>query len=108
MPVLQQRRAVAELAGDLEVLRGRVEVALLAEDVREPDVQVPGRRKHCVFDRAESASPRPRARPRVHDVAVRLEAVTFDVADAPAVAAFWAGLLGREVRHGARRRVGAG
>jgi catechol 2,3-dioxygenase-like lactoylglutathione lyase family enzyme len=30
-------------------------------------------------------------------VALRLEAVTFDVADAVAVAAFWAGLLGREV-----------
>jgi glyoxalase superfamily protein len=30
-------------------------------------------------------------------VALRLEAVTFDVADAPAVAAFWAGLLDREV-----------
>jgi hypothetical protein len=29
---------------------------------------------------------------------VRLEAVTFDVADAAAVAAFWAGLLDREVR----------
>jgi catechol 2,3-dioxygenase-like lactoylglutathione lyase family enzyme len=28
---------------------------------------------------------------------VRLEAVTFDVADAPAAAAFWAGLLDREV-----------
>ena len=31
-------------------------------------------------------------------MAVRLEAVRFDVADAPAVAAFWAGLLGREAR----------
>jgi catechol 2,3-dioxygenase-like lactoylglutathione lyase family enzyme len=31
-------------------------------------------------------------------VALRLEAVTFDVADAAAVAAFWAGLLGRDVR----------
>jgi catechol 2,3-dioxygenase-like lactoylglutathione lyase family enzyme len=31
-------------------------------------------------------------------VALRLEAVTFDVADPAAVAAFWAGLLGREVR----------
>jgi catechol 2,3-dioxygenase-like lactoylglutathione lyase family enzyme len=30
-------------------------------------------------------------------VALRLEAVTFDVADAPAAAAFWAGLLDREV-----------
>ncbi len=30
-------------------------------------------------------------------MALRLEAVTFDVADAAAVAAFWAGLLGREV-----------
>jgi catechol 2,3-dioxygenase-like lactoylglutathione lyase family enzyme len=30
-------------------------------------------------------------------VALRLEAVTFDVADAPASAAFWAGLLDREV-----------
>jgi len=30
-------------------------------------------------------------------VALRLEAVTFDVADAAAVAAFWAGLLGRKV-----------
>jgi Glyoxalase-like domain len=30
-------------------------------------------------------------------VALRLEAVTFDVADATAVAAFWAGLLDREV-----------
>jgi catechol 2,3-dioxygenase-like lactoylglutathione lyase family enzyme len=30
------------------------------------------------------------------DVAVRLEAVTFDVADPPAAAAFWAGLLHRE------------
>jgi len=30
-------------------------------------------------------------------VALRLEAVTFDVADAAAVAAFWAGLLDREV-----------
>jgi catechol 2,3-dioxygenase-like lactoylglutathione lyase family enzyme len=30
-------------------------------------------------------------------VALRLEAVTFDVTDAVAVAAFWAGLLGREV-----------
>jgi catechol 2,3-dioxygenase-like lactoylglutathione lyase family enzyme len=30
-------------------------------------------------------------------VALRLEAVTFDVTDAAAVAAFWAGLLGREV-----------
>jgi catechol 2,3-dioxygenase-like lactoylglutathione lyase family enzyme len=30
-------------------------------------------------------------------VALRLEAVTFDVADAPGVAAFWAGLLDREV-----------
>jgi hypothetical protein len=30
-------------------------------------------------------------------VALRLEAVTFEVADAPAVAAFWAGLLEREV-----------
>jgi hypothetical protein len=30
-------------------------------------------------------------------MALRLEAVTFDVADAPAVAAFWAGLLDREV-----------
>ena len=29
--------------------------------------------------------------------ALRLEAVTFDVADAPAAAAFWAGLLDREV-----------
>src|SRR4051794_9246593 len=32
------------------------------------------------------------------EMAVRLEAVRFDVADALAVAAFWAGLLGREVR----------
>ncbi len=32
------------------------------------------------------------------EVALRLEAVTFDVADAPLVAAFWAQLLGREVR----------
>jgi catechol 2,3-dioxygenase-like lactoylglutathione lyase family enzyme len=32
------------------------------------------------------------------NVALRLEAVTFDVADATAAAAFWAGLLGREVR----------
>jgi hypothetical protein len=31
-------------------------------------------------------------------VALRLEAITFDVADATAVAAFWAGLLDREVR----------
>jgi hypothetical protein len=31
-------------------------------------------------------------------VALRLEAVTFDVLDAAAVAAFWAGLLDREVR----------
>jgi Glyoxalase-like domain len=31
-------------------------------------------------------------------MAVRLEAVTFDVTNASAVAAFWAGLLGREVR----------
>jgi catechol 2,3-dioxygenase-like lactoylglutathione lyase family enzyme len=31
------------------------------------------------------------------EVASRLEAVTFEVADAPAVAAFWAGLLEREV-----------
>jgi len=30
-------------------------------------------------------------------VASRLEAVTFEVADAPSVAAFWAGLLEREV-----------
>lgn len=30
-------------------------------------------------------------------MASRLQAVTFDVADAPAVAAFWAGLLDREV-----------
>lgn len=30
-------------------------------------------------------------------MALRLEAVTFDVTDAAAVAAFWAGLLGREV-----------
>lgn len=30
------------------------------------------------------------------DVAVRLEAVRFDVADAAAVAAFWSGLLHRE------------
>lgn len=30
-------------------------------------------------------------------MALRLEAVVFDVADAPAVAAFWAGLLDREV-----------
>ncbi len=30
-------------------------------------------------------------------MALRLEAVTFEVADAPAVAAFWAGLLEREV-----------
>jgi hypothetical protein len=30
-------------------------------------------------------------------VALRLAAVTFDVADAPAVAAFWAGLLDRDV-----------
>ena len=30
-------------------------------------------------------------------MALRLEAVTFEVADAAAVAAFWAGLLGREV-----------
>lgn len=29
-------------------------------------------------------------------MALRLEAVTFDVADAPAAAAFWAGLLDRE------------
>ncbi|HEX4472503.1 MAG TPA: VOC family protein, partial [Nocardioides sp.] len=28
---------------------------------------------------------------------VRLEAVTFEVSDAPAAAAFWAALLGREV-----------
>jgi hypothetical protein len=32
------------------------------------------------------------------EMAVRLEAVRFDVADALAVAGFWAGLLGREVR----------
>jgi catechol 2,3-dioxygenase-like lactoylglutathione lyase family enzyme len=31
------------------------------------------------------------------EVALRLEAVTFEVADAPAVAAFWSGLLEREV-----------
>jgi Glyoxalase-like domain len=31
-------------------------------------------------------------------VALQLEAVTFEVADAPAVAAFWAGLLDRQVR----------
>jgi catechol 2,3-dioxygenase-like lactoylglutathione lyase family enzyme len=31
------------------------------------------------------------------EVALRLEAVTFEVADAPAVSAFWAGLLEREV-----------
>lgn len=31
------------------------------------------------------------------EVALRLEAVTFEVADAPAVAAFWAGLLERKV-----------
>ncbi len=31
------------------------------------------------------------------DVVVRLEAVTLEVADAPAVAAFWAGLLERDV-----------
>ena len=30
-------------------------------------------------------------------MALRLEAVVFDVADAAAVAAFWAGLLEREV-----------
>jgi hypothetical protein len=35
VPVLQQRRPVAELTGDLKVLRGPVEVALLTEDVRE-------------------------------------------------------------------------
>ena len=34
---------------------------------------------------------------RMQVVAVRLEAVTFDVSDAPLVAAFWAGLLDREV-----------
>src|SRR3954463_15896322 len=32
------------------------------------------------------------------EMAVRLEAVRFDVAEALAAAAFWAGLLGREVR----------
>ncbi|MGH3502359.1 MAG: hypothetical protein ACRDQA_15945 [Nocardioidaceae bacterium] len=30
-------------------------------------------------------------------MALRLEAVTFDVADATAAAAFWAGLLDREI-----------
>ncbi len=44
--VLQQRGPVAELPGDLEVLRGPVEVALLAQDVREADVQIAGTREH--------------------------------------------------------------
>ncbi len=46
VPVLQQRRPVAELAGGLEVLRGRIEVALLAQDVREADVEVAGGGEH--------------------------------------------------------------
>ena len=43
VPVLQQRRPVTELAGQLEVVRGRVEVTLLAEHVGQADVQVTGR-----------------------------------------------------------------
>ena len=46
VPVLQQHRRVAELAGDLEVLRGRLEVALLAQHVREADVHVAGDGEH--------------------------------------------------------------
>ena len=46
VPVLQQRRPVAELTGGLEVLRGRVEVALLAEHVGQADVQVAGGGQH--------------------------------------------------------------
>jgi len=42
VPVLQQRRPVTELAGQLEVVRGRVEVTLLPEHVGQADVQVTG------------------------------------------------------------------
>ena len=45
VPVLRQRRPFAELRRRLQVLRGGVEVALLAEHVGQPDVQVPGRRQ---------------------------------------------------------------
>ena len=41
--VLQERRPVTELPGHLEVVRGRVEVALLPEHVGQTDVQVTGR-----------------------------------------------------------------
>ncbi len=58
MPVLQQRRPIAELTGDLEVLCGRIEVALLAQDVREADVQVAGageRRSRVALGRGQGA-----------------------------------------------------
>ena len=42
VPVLQQRRLLAELVGGVEVPRGRVEVALLAQDVGKADVEVAG------------------------------------------------------------------
>ncbi len=41
-------------------------------------------------------------------MSLRLDAVTFDVADPAAVAAFWAGLLDREVVPEARGAVGTG
>jgi len=41
--VLQQRCAVTELPGHLEVARGRVEVTLLPEDVGQADMQITGR-----------------------------------------------------------------
>jgi len=62
VPVLQQRRPVAELAGDLKVLRGRVEVAVLAQDVREADVQIAGAGEHragVALGRGQRASVEP-------------------------------------------------
>ena len=58
MPVLEHRPPVAELAGDLEVLGGRIQLALLAKDVREAHVQVTGGREH----RPGVACPRASAR----------------------------------------------
>jgi hypothetical protein len=40
MAALQQRRPIAELAGGLEMPRGRVELAVLAQNIRQADMQI--------------------------------------------------------------------
>lgn len=62
MPVLQQRRLVAQLASDLEMLGGRIEIGLLTQDVRQGDVQLARGREHGPGWPSAAASARSQSR----------------------------------------------